>query len=148
MDHVSWSLGFFLNPPLGGRPNITPTNHGTPNAHNPYFITFYHVWRPTWIEILRNTIWLRSRSYMTSHYSNLLLKYTTWTCAICAYLDGRCVLEGLGFPKSLVFHNNVKETKRKASQWASMLRNHQPQSQTQKNFKIYAKQRFTTCSIN
>jgi len=25
-------------------------------------------------------------------YNSLPLKYATWTCAVCAYLDGRCVL--------------------------------------------------------
>ena len=27
-----------------------PRNHGTPNAHNRWFILFYHMWGPTWIK--------------------------------------------------------------------------------------------------
>ena len=34
MDHVSWSLGLFSNPPLGGRLDTKADDHGTPNAHN------------------------------------------------------------------------------------------------------------------
>ena len=33
MDHVSWSLGLFQKPPLGGRLNTKPRDHGTPDAH-------------------------------------------------------------------------------------------------------------------
>ena len=72
MDHVSWSLGFFLKPPLGGRPNTKPGgDHGTSNTHNDWFILIYHAWGvwglPAWIGIHWNSIWLRARSHMTSH---------------------------------------------------------------------------------
>jgi hypothetical protein len=34
-EHVSWSLGLFSQkPPLGGRSNTKPGDHGTPNVHN------------------------------------------------------------------------------------------------------------------
>ena len=69
MDHVSWALGLFSKPPLVGRPNTKPRDHGTPNAHNCWFILLYYVWRPRWIEIHWNSIWLRPWSYMTSHYT-------------------------------------------------------------------------------
>ena len=62
-------LNYFQKPPLGGRPNTKPGDHGTPNAHNRWFILFYHVWGPAWIEIHWNSIWLRARSHMTSHYT-------------------------------------------------------------------------------
>ena len=62
-------LDYFQKPPLGGRPNTKPGDHGTPNAHNRWFILFYHVWGPVWIEIHWNSIWLRTRSRMTSHYT-------------------------------------------------------------------------------
>ena len=62
-------LDYFQKPPLGGRPNTKPGDHGTPNAHNRWFILFYHVWGPAWIEIHWNSIWLRVRSHMTSHYT-------------------------------------------------------------------------------
>ena len=31
-----------------------------PNSHNRWFILFYHVWGPTWIDIRWNSIWLRA----------------------------------------------------------------------------------------
>ena len=46
-----------------------PGDHGTPNAHNRWFILFDHVWGPSWIEIHWNSIWLRIRSHMASHYT-------------------------------------------------------------------------------
>ena len=65
-------LDFFQKPPLGGRPNTKPADHGTPNAHNRWFILFHHVWGPAWIEIHWTNIWWRARPHMTSHY--------TWGC--------------------------------------------------------------------
>ena len=62
-------LDYFQNPPFGGRPNTKPVDHGTPNAHNRWFIVFYHVWGPVWIKIHWNIIWLRAQSHMTSHYT-------------------------------------------------------------------------------
>jgi hypothetical protein len=62
-------LDYFQKPPLGGRPSTKPGNHGTPNAHNRWFILFYHTCIPAWIEIHWNNIWLRARSHMTSHYT-------------------------------------------------------------------------------
>ena len=32
--HVSWSLGYLEKPPLGGRPNTLPRDHGTPKVRN------------------------------------------------------------------------------------------------------------------
>ena len=69
MDHVSWSLDHYQNPPLGGRPNTKPGDHGNPNDHNRWFIVFYHVWGTAWINIHWNSIWLRVWSHMTSHYT-------------------------------------------------------------------------------
>ena len=60
-------LDYFQKPPLVGRRDTKLGDPGTPNAHNRWFILFYHVWRPTWIEIHWNSIWLRVRSHMTSH---------------------------------------------------------------------------------
>ena len=54
---------------LGGQPKLKPGDHGTPNAHNHGLILFYHVRRSAWIEIHWNSIWLRARSHMTSHYT-------------------------------------------------------------------------------
>jgi hypothetical protein len=69
MDRVSWSLGLFQKPPLGGRSNTKPGDHDTPNAHNHWFVLFYHVWGHAWIKIHWNNIWLRTRSHIASHYT-------------------------------------------------------------------------------
>ena len=39
-------LDYFQKPPLGGRPNTKPGDHGTPYAHNRRFILFYNVRKP------------------------------------------------------------------------------------------------------
>ena len=49
-------LDYSQNPPLGGRPNTKPRDHGTPNAQNHWCILCYHMWRPAWIEIHWNSI--------------------------------------------------------------------------------------------
>jgi hypothetical protein len=64
---VTWTI--FKNPPLGGRSNTKPWDHGTLNAHNRWFILFYHVWGPAWIETPWNDRWLRALSHMTAHYT-------------------------------------------------------------------------------
>ena len=44
MDRVFHGhLDYFQEPPLGGRPNTKPGDHGTLNAHNRWFILFFHV---------------------------------------------------------------------------------------------------------
>ena len=62
-------VDYFQKPPLGGRPSSKLGDHGTLNAHNRWFIVFYHVWEPTWIIIHWNSIWLRVWSHMASHYN-------------------------------------------------------------------------------
>ena len=62
-------LGCYKKPPLGGRPNTKPWDHFTSNAHNHWFILFYHVWTHVWTIIHWNSIWLRARSHRTSHYT-------------------------------------------------------------------------------
>jgi hypothetical protein len=62
-------LDYFQKPPLGGRPNTKPGDHETPNTHNRWFILFYHACGHAWIKIHWNSIWLRTRSHMTSHYT-------------------------------------------------------------------------------
>ena len=56
---VTW--GYFQKPFLGGRPNTKPRDQCTPNAHNRWFVLFYHVWGHAWIEIHWNSIRLRAR---------------------------------------------------------------------------------------
>ena len=53
-------LDYFQKPSLGGRPKTKSGDRSTPNAHNRWFIIFYHVWGSTWIEIHWNSIWLRA----------------------------------------------------------------------------------------
>ena len=67
MDHFHGHFDYFQKSPLGGSPNTKPVDHGTPNAHDRWFIVFYHVWGPAWIEIHWNNIWLRAQSHMTFH---------------------------------------------------------------------------------
>jgi hypothetical protein len=62
-------LDCFQKPSIGGRPNTRPGDHGTMNTHNRWFILFYHVQGPAWIEIHWNDVWLRAKSHMTSHYA-------------------------------------------------------------------------------
>ena len=62
-------LDYFQKPPLGDRSNTKPGDHGIPNAHNRWFVLFYHAWGPAWIEIHWNSIGLRARSHMTSNYT-------------------------------------------------------------------------------
>ena len=62
-------LDYFKKPPLDGRPNTKPWDHGTLLAHNRWFILFDRVWGPAWIENPWNNIWLRDWSRMTSHYT-------------------------------------------------------------------------------
>ena len=66
MFHSHWD--YFQKSPLGGRSNTKPSgDHGTMNVHNCWFILFHHLWRPVWLEIHWNSVWLRVRSHMTSH---------------------------------------------------------------------------------
>jgi hypothetical protein len=63
-------LTCFQKPRLGGRPNTEPGDHdGIPNAHNHWYIIFYHVQIPAWIDFHWVSIWLRVQSHMTSHYT-------------------------------------------------------------------------------
>ena len=60
---------YFQKPSPGCRPNTKLGDHATPNTHNHWFTLFYHVWRPTWIDIHWNSSWLRAQSHMISHYT-------------------------------------------------------------------------------
>ena len=68
-------LDCFQEPPLESRPNTKLGDHGTPNTHNRWLVIFYHVWGPTWIKIHSNSIWLRTRSWITSRYTWESLTY-------------------------------------------------------------------------
>ena len=60
-------LDYFQKPP--NKPHTKPGDHDTPNSHNRWFILFWYVWGPAWIEIHWNRIWLRARSHMAPHYT-------------------------------------------------------------------------------
>jgi hypothetical protein len=62
-------LDYFQKPSLGGWPNTKPGDHGILNAHKHWFILIYHVWGSAWVEIHWNSLWLRARSHMSSHYT-------------------------------------------------------------------------------
>jgi hypothetical protein len=64
---VTWTI--FKIHLLGVGLRQKPGDHGTPNAHNRWFILFYHVWGPTWIKIRWTSIWLRAHSHTASHYT-------------------------------------------------------------------------------
>jgi hypothetical protein len=51
MHGIEWIMfhghfGYFRKPPLGGKPNMKPGDHGTLNVHDRRFILFYHVRGP------------------------------------------------------------------------------------------------------
>ena len=74
LQGIEWNilhgrLDYFQNPRFGGQPNTKLGDHGTPSAHNRWFILFYHVWGPAWIDIHWNSVWLKVRSHMASHYT-------------------------------------------------------------------------------
>ena len=79
-------LDYFQKPPLGGRPNTKPQDHGTPNAHNGWFILFYRVWRPAWIEFGWGPghIWLHTiLEGPWPHYMILVVSWDgIWTLSI------------------------------------------------------------------
>ena len=60
---VTWTT--FRNHLLEVGLNTKPGDHW----HNRWLVLFYHVWGPTWIEIHRNSIWLRAQSHMISLYT-------------------------------------------------------------------------------
>ena len=71
-------LDYFEKPPLGGRLNTKPGDHGTPNAHNHWLTLLYHDWGPAWIEIHWKSIWLRA---LVTYDFTLHLRihdHTTW----------------------------------------------------------------------
>ena len=62
---VTWTIIIYQQAPLGARPNTKPRDHDTPDAHHRWFMLFYHVWWPTWMEIHWNSsqpehIWLHT----------------------------------------------------------------------------------------
>ena len=91
---LTWPI--FQKPPHEGRPNTKLGEHGTLNAHNHWFLLFYHVWRPAWIEIHRNSICLRAWSHMTLHYTlrrsvstlqSTLDKCYTYKCKLIIFVN-------------------------------------------------------------
>jgi len=73
---VTWTIS--QNHLLEVRLTQNQGDHGTPNTSRCWFIPFYHMWRPMWINTHWNGIWLRARSHMTSHYTWGSRDHTTW----------------------------------------------------------------------
>ena len=85
-------LDCFQKPPLGGKPNTKPRDHGIPNAHNRWFILFYRVWGSTWVWVHWNSSCLR-----TGHIS----LHTTLESPRPHYMILEvCVRMAFGHPKS------------------------------------------------
>ena len=61
-------LDYFQKSLLGGRFNtkLEPWHY---ECSQPWIYSIYHVRGPTWLENHWNSIWLRFRSHMTSHYT-------------------------------------------------------------------------------
>ena len=64
---VIWTI--FKSHLSGSRSNTKPGDHGTPNAHNRWFILVYDVWGLALVELHWNNIRLRVWSHMNSHYT-------------------------------------------------------------------------------
>jgi hypothetical protein len=62
------------------RPNTNPGDHGTRDAYNRWFILFHHMWKPTWIEIHWNNIWLRAHVTYDFTLHLRIRDHTTWCC--------------------------------------------------------------------
>ena len=77
-------LDYFQKPPLGGRLTQNRETMALRMLTSVHLFYFYHVWGPTWIQIHWNSIWLRARPHMTSHY--------TWECVTTLH-DFEGVLE-------------------------------------------------------
>jgi hypothetical protein len=73
---VTWSV--CQNPSLGGRLNTKHGDHGILNAHNCWFILFYHMWGSAWIEIHWNGIWLRGPVTYDFALHLRICDHTTW----------------------------------------------------------------------
>ena len=69
MDYVSWLLGLFSYHLLEIGLTQSREIMALSNAHNCWFILFYHAWGSARIQIHWNSIWFRDRSHMTSHYT-------------------------------------------------------------------------------
>ena len=80
-------LDCFWKPLLWGRSNTRLGDQGTPNAHNRWFILFYHAWRHAWNFIHWNSIWLRVCSHVTLHYTwgSMSTLYGFWRCLGTAF---------------------------------------------------------------
>ena len=70
MDHVSWLRGIknhLLEAGLNKTRRLWHFKRSQPLIY--FLFSFYHVWRHVWIKIHWNSIWLRTQSHITSHYT-------------------------------------------------------------------------------
>ena len=63
---ITWTI---FTPSLGSRPSTKPRDHGTSKSHNCWFNIFIVCENPAWLGIHWNSIWLRARPHMNSHYT-------------------------------------------------------------------------------
>jgi hypothetical protein len=124
MDHVSWSLDYFKTPPLGCRSNTKPTNHGIPNVHNHWFVLFHHVRGLAWIDIHRNSSWLKTPITHDFTMHLRVCDHTTrfWRCVGTAFghfLFGshNFMVTTLGTCAGLIFHKVFARSRPETLNW-------------------------------
>ena len=62
-------LDYSQKPPIGGKPNTKPGDHGTPKSHDCWFVILYHVWGPRKHKFIKIAFGFRPGQHMTSHYT-------------------------------------------------------------------------------
>ena len=91
---VSWII--FKHHLLWGRSNTEPGDHDTPNAHNRWFILFYHAWGPAWIEIIGLAFGWGPVTYDFTLYLKVR-DHTTWFWRCLGMAIGHFVLGSHNF---------------------------------------------------
>ena len=84
-------------PPLGGRPDAKPEDHGTPNAYHCWLVLFYYVSGPAWIEIQWNNIWLRGPVTYDFTLHLRIRDHTTWLWRCVGTVFGHFLLGSHNF---------------------------------------------------
>ena len=80
-------LDYFRKPLLGGRPNTKLGDHGTLNAHNCWFILFYHVWGPACIKTLIEIAfgWGSGHIWLCTTLEDVTTLHDFWRCLGTAF---------------------------------------------------------------
>ena len=79
--HIYGHLDYFQKPPLRGRPHTKPGDHGTPNAHDRWFILLYHVWGPAWTKSIEIAFdWGPNHKWLHTTLEGPRPHYRFWKC--------------------------------------------------------------------